>query len=42
MYKCEVCGAEIDGRTDDNYNSTGTQIQCPECGHWQQVELEIE
>ena len=40
MFTCPFCGNEIDGRTDDNYNSTHTEIQCDECKEWRFVDHE--
>ena len=33
--ECENCGYEIDLRTDDNYDKTHDNCQCPRCHHWQ-------
>lgn len=40
MFDCEneECGLEIDGTTDDNYNSNHSEIKCPHCGTWQSPE----
>lgn len=35
--KCEKCKEHIPADTDDNYNSEHTEIQCPNCDHWQDV-----
>lgn len=42
MFICKFCGKQIDGRTDDNYNSDHSQIKCPYCGEWQAVEIKTE
>lgn len=34
MFICIFCGAEIDGRTDDNFNIDHSEIQCSSCGKW--------
>ena len=31
---CRNCGAALDGKYDDNYNSDGSEIQCTRCEHW--------
>jgi DNA-directed RNA polymerase subunit RPC12/RpoP len=38
-YVCDECGNKINGKTDDNYNSSHSKIQCPECNHWQYVDI---
>lgn len=35
MTECKECGREIMDKTDDNFNSDHSQIQCDHCGSWQ-------
>jgi len=34
MFKCPYCCEEINGKTDDHYNTAHTKIQCPHCKTW--------
>lgn len=38
--KCNKCSYDIPDSTDDHYNMAHTEIRCPECDHWQDVERE--
>lgn len=34
MFTCPFCYYEVDGRTDDNYDSSHNNLCCPNCGRW--------